>query len=109
MLVFSENGPNTTIRQVPQSYEGARDKNTTHGAHAAKQTLCKVVGGKRAKTLETIFRNMDPGSYAGVPSITIPARKTKSGLPVGILLEGPVNADEKILRVARVVTKILEC
>lgn len=53
------------------------------------------------------LRNVDPGSLAGVPGITLPAGLTPAGLPVGIELDGPVGSDRRLLNVAAQVAALL--
>jgi aspartyl-tRNA(Asn)/glutamyl-tRNA(Gln) amidotransferase subunit A len=40
-------------------------------------------------------------NLAGIPSISIPCGFTKAGLPIGLQLQAPPFAEEKLLRVAR--------
>ena len=40
-------------------------------------------------------------SFLGIPSITIPAGKSKNGLPLGIQLIGNYRGDAKLLSVAK--------
>jgi len=48
-------------------------------------------------TFPTFIRNTDPGSNAGIPGLSLPAGLTKSGLPVGLELDGPVGSDLRLL------------
>ena len=41
-----------------------------------------------------------PGNLAGIPGISIPCGQTKSGLPIGLQLQGPVFTEERLLRAA---------
>ncbi|PCH76876.1 MAG: hypothetical protein COB98_04990 [Flavobacteriaceae bacterium] len=66
-----------------------------------------LLNGKQVPTFPTYIRNMNPGSYAGVPGITIPAGKTTEGLPVGMHLEGNFNSDEKLLKIATLIYQII--
>ncbi|QIM15369.1 hypothetical protein G7067_01405 [Leucobacter insecticola] len=49
-------------------------------------------------------RNLNPGSVAGQPVVTIPMGRTTTGLPVGVSLEGAWGADESLIRVARMMS-----
>ncbi|MEK8141883.1 amidase family protein [Streptomyces sp. M10(2022)] len=42
-----------------------------------------------------------PFNMTGQPALSLPAGLTRSGLPVGLQLVGPVGADDLILTVAR--------
>lgn len=59
------------------------------------------LNGRRVPTFATYIRNTDPGSNAGIPGISIPAGLTRSGLPVGMELDGPVGSDRRLLAIAR--------
>ena len=56
-----------------------------------------VNGGPLVDTFETMIRNSDPGSNAGVPGLSLPAGLTASGLPVGLSLDGPMDGDSRLL------------
>ncbi|CAN7549171.1 indoleacetamide hydrolase [Rhizobium leguminosarum] len=58
------------------------------------------VNGQRMPTFQTLIRNTDPGSNAGLPGITMPVGLTKSGLPVGIALDAWSGNDDVLLRIA---------
>ena len=62
-----------------------------------------IMDGKHVHTLKTLTQNTDPGSYAGLPSISMPLAKTSAGLPVGIQLETLENHDRLLFEIAAVV------
>ncbi len=43
-----------------------------------------------------------PTNLAGVPSLAVPAGKTKSGLPLGLQVVGPRRSDKNILKFAKI-------
>jgi len=59
------------------------------------------INGRAVPTLEAYLRNTDPASVAGLPSISVPAGTTASGLPVGLSFDGPAGADATILALAK--------
>ena len=56
--------------------------------------------GDRVPTFATFIRNTDPGSNAGLPGVSLPVGLTRSGLPVGLELDGPEGSDRRLLAVA---------
>lgn len=52
-------------------------------------------------------RNTAPGSFAGLPSITLPIGLTAEGLPVGIMLESAVGDDLRLLSIAVAIEKLI--
>lgn len=49
-----------------------------------------------------VVRQTSPATLAGVPSVSIPAGlSTRTGLPVGLMLEGPWGSDRRLLAIAR--------
>jgi aspartyl-tRNA(Asn)/glutamyl-tRNA(Gln) amidotransferase subunit A len=70
-------------------------------AYDAEGPLPTVICGKDAsKTNAEPFTVL--GSICWLPSITVPAGVTSSGLPVGLLINGPRHRDEVVLRLARI-------
>ena len=59
--------------------------------------------GKRVNTFKTLTQNTTPGSYAGIPSISLPLAETSSGLPVGVQIEALENHDRLLFEIAGVV------
>jgi len=49
-----------------------------------------------------------PWSYAGLPTVTLPAGRTDGGLPVGLQCTGPFGADEWVLEYARELEPVLD-
>src|SRR5258708_4411988 len=54
-------------------------------------------GEKPVPTFDTMIRNTDPGSNAGIPGLSLFAGITPAGLPVGLEIDGPVGSDTKLL------------
>jgi indoleacetamide hydrolase len=59
-----------------------------------------LVDGRPMPTLEAYLRNTDPSAVAGLPSISVPAGRTATGLPVGLSFEGPAGSDATLLGLA---------
>ena len=56
-----------------------------------------INGDKPVPTFDTLIRNSDPGSNAGLPGLSLFAGMTPGGLPVGLEIDGPVGSDAKLL------------
>jgi mandelamide amidase len=56
-----------------------------------------IDGDKPVPTFNTLIRNTDPGSNAGIPGLSLYAGMTRGGLPVGLEIDGPVGSDAKLL------------
>ena len=66
-----------------------------------------VNGGAPAPTFDTMIRNTDPGSNAGLPGLSLFAGMTAGGLPVGLEIDGPVGSDTKLLGLGLSIEAIL--
>ena len=66
-----------------------------------------INGGAPVPVFESIIRNTDPGSNAGLPGLSLYAGMTASGLPVGIEIDGPVGSDGKLLGLGLAIEAIL--
>ncbi len=65
------------------------------------------MGDATVPTFATCIRNTSPASVAGVPSLSLPAGRSRSGLPVGLSLEGAAGADATLLGLAAAVEAVL--
>ncbi|KVE43520.1 indoleacetamide hydrolase [Burkholderia sp. BDU5] len=55
-----------------------------------------------------VIRQTGPATLGGVPSVSIPAGLSKhTGMPVGLMLEGPAGSDRRLLAIAREVERLL--
>ncbi|MDP1869117.1 MAG: indoleacetamide hydrolase [Bradyrhizobium sp.] len=66
-----------------------------------------INGGKPVPTFDTMIRNTDPGSNAGLPGLSLFAGMTPGGLPVGIEIDGPVGSDARLLGLGMSIEAIL--
>lgn len=66
-----------------------------------------TLNGKQVPTFATYIRNVDPSSSVGIPGLTIPVGKDKSGLPIGLEIEGMANSDRKLLAIGQLLESIL--
>jgi indoleacetamide hydrolase len=66
-----------------------------------------MLNGVPVPTLATYIRNLGPGSTAGIPGLSLPAGMSKDGLPVGIAIDGPENADQHVLAIALALETVL--
>ena len=65
------------------------------------------LNGVQVPTFATFIRNTDADSIAGLPSLCIPAGLGHSGLPVGLLIDGPRHSDKKVLAIGRIIEALL--
>jgi len=65
-----------------------------------------INGGKPVPTFDTMIRNTDPGSNAGIPGLSLFAGMTASGLPVGLEIDGPVGSDTTLLGLGLAMEKL---
>jgi mandelamide amidase len=66
-----------------------------------------INGGPPVPTFDTMIRNTDPGSNAGIPGLSLFAGMTKEGLPIGLEIDGPVGSDAKLLGLGRAIETVL--
>jgi indoleacetamide hydrolase len=66
-----------------------------------------INGGKPVPTFDTMIRNTDPGSNAGLPGLSLFAGMTPGGLPVGLEIDGSVGSDVKLLGLGLSIEDIL--
>jgi Asp-tRNA(Asn)/Glu-tRNA(Gln) amidotransferase A subunit family amidase len=64
------------------------------------QDTTVLLNGREVPTFQTFIRNTSGGSAAGIPGMSLPAGLTRSGLPVGLGLDGPAGSDRLLLSIA---------
>lgn len=65
------------------------------------------LNGAQVPVFATITRHTGPGTVAGVPMLALPAGHSRSGLPVGVCLEGRFGADVELLAVGDQLASLL--
>ena len=55
------------------------------------------VNGTEQPTFFTVVHNTTLATLIGAPSLSLPAGFDRDGLPVGLMIEGPVGADLSVL------------
>jgi mandelamide amidase len=63
--------------------------------------------GRQVPVFLTNIRNTAPGSTAGMPAVSLPAGRSRTGLPIGMSLEGLAGDDAALLAVARTIEREL--
>lgn len=66
-----------------------------------------INGGKPTPTFDTMIRNTDPGSNAGIPGLSVFAGMTQNGLPIGLEIDGPIGSDVMLLGLGMSMEKLL--
>lgn len=80
---------------------------TPRVASAIGQDETVSLNGAQMPVFPTFIRNTDPGSNAGIPSVSIPAGKSDAGLPIGLMIDGPQGSDRRLLAIAASFEKAL--
>ena len=62
---------------------------------------------KPVPTFNTMIRNTDPGSNAGIPGLSLHTGMTRRGLPVGLEIDAPVGSHAKLLGLGLAVEAVL--
>ncbi|MDR0358082.1 MAG: indoleacetamide hydrolase [bacterium] len=60
-----------------------------------------ALNGQQVPTFATYIRNTDADAVAGIPGLSVPVGLTRSGLPVGLELDGPSGSDTTLLGIGR--------
>ena len=66
-----------------------------------------INGGAPVPAFDTMIRNTDPGSNAGIPGLSLFAGMTPGGLPIGLEIDGPVGSDTKLLSLGLSIEAVL--
>jgi aspartyl-tRNA(Asn)/glutamyl-tRNA(Gln) amidotransferase subunit A len=71
-------------------------------------TAAPIEGLDSAAYAPRLTRFTGPFNLAGLPALSLPAGKTKSGLPIGLQLVGPAWGEARLLQAAQAFEKISE-
>jgi indoleacetamide hydrolase len=66
-----------------------------------------LLAGQQVPAFLTYTRNVGPGSFAGIPGISLPMGCNEAGLSLGIALDGPTGSDRQLLALAHAVQALL--
>ncbi len=66
------------------------------------------LGGTDTPVMSAYFHNENPGSAAGQPGLVLPAGLSRSGLPVGFELDGPIGSDTNLLEIGMACEAVLQ-
>lgn len=61
------------------------------------------LNGRDLPVFATVTRNAAPGTVAGVPMLSLPAGRSKSGLPIGMTFEGGFFEDDALLALGELI------
>jgi indoleacetamide hydrolase len=64
------------------------------------------LNGRQVPTFPTCIRNTSSASVAGIPGLSLPIGLTKSGLPVGLEIDGPAWRDTTVLSLGLAIEKL---
>ncbi|MGE0803273.1 MAG: indoleacetamide hydrolase [Lautropia sp.] len=65
------------------------------------------LNGAAVPTFPTFIRNCSPGSVAGIPGLSLPVGLSRDGLPIGLEIDGPAQADARVLALGRALEALL--
>lgn len=65
------------------------------------------LNGRQVPTFPTHIRNTSPASVAGIPGLSLPAGLSKSGLPIGLEIDGPAWCDNRLLSLGLAIEKLM--
>ena len=65
------------------------------------------LNGRRVGTFDIFSRNAEPGANADMPGLSLPAGMTRSGLPVGLEIDGLRGSDSKLLAIGLALEQLL--
>lgn len=66
------------------------------------------LNGEKVPAFNSYIRNVDPGSGAGIPGLSLPIGLTPTGLPVGIELDGLADSDQLLLEIGLAIEAIVD-
>jgi Asp-tRNA(Asn)/Glu-tRNA(Gln) amidotransferase A subunit family amidase len=66
------------------------------------------VSGVLQDTFATYIRNTDPASNAGIPALSLPGGRDRSGLPIGMEIQGPEGSDERVFAIGMAIEQSLQ-
>ncbi|HDR9089239.1 TPA: indoleacetamide hydrolase [Burkholderia vietnamiensis] len=74
---------------------------TVPGEAPLLDATAAMTAAQDAALFARVARQTSPASLAGIPSVSLPAgRSAQTGLPVGLMLEGPWGGDRRLLAIA---------
>ena len=66
------------------------------------------VSGVLQDTFATYIRNTDPASNAGIPALSLPGGRDRSGFPIGMEIQGPEGSDERLFAIGMAIEQSLQ-
>lgn len=64
--------------------------------------------GRAVPTFQTFIRNSAPSSVAGIPGLSLPIGLSAQRLPIGIELDAPAGADQRLLAIGMAIEALFE-
>lgn len=91
-------------------YRRAFQEHALDGLLFPTSPVLPMAAAPEASSLENfsrLARNVDPGSNAGLPGLSVPAGLSAQGLPVGLEIDGLPGEDRKVLAIGLTLEAIL--
>jgi mandelamide amidase len=91
-------------------YRRAFARHGLHGLLFPTVPVLAPLAAPEASSLESFLRlarNVDPGSNAGLPGLSLPAGLSEGGLPIGLEVDGLPGEDRQILAIGMAIEPLL--
>lgn len=65
-----------------------------------------ILNGKTLKVRSALLKNTSPWNYTGHPALSVPCGRSKTGLPIGLQIIGPLHQEIKLYAFARQIERV---
>jgi aspartyl-tRNA(Asn)/glutamyl-tRNA(Gln) amidotransferase subunit A len=65
-----------------------------------------ILNGKTIKVRSALLKNTSPWNYTGHPALSVPCGRSKTGLPIGLQIIGPLHQEIRLYAFARQIERV---
>ncbi|WP_077614329.1 Asp-tRNA(Asn)/Glu-tRNA(Gln) amidotransferase GatCAB subunit A [Caenibacillus caldisaponilyticus] len=65
-----------------------------------------ILNGKTLKVRSALLKNTSPWNYTGHPALSVPCGRSKTGLPIGLQIIGPLHQEIRLYAFARQIERV---